>query len=78
MTTPELQPDVASITEAMERLHWDPRDLFISSFAYGRVGTESELRSYLATGTGLSPGQVNVLVATLNDGLRALGDHYRV
>lgn len=78
MATSEPQLHVESIAEALSRLYWDPRDLFISSFAYGHVGNEADLHRYLATGTGLTPAQVDVLVATLNDGLRALGDHYRV
>ena len=67
-----------TIAEAMSRLHWELRDLFISSLQYGEVGTEADLGAYLVTGEGLTPGRVGVIVATLNDGLLERGDSVRI
>ncbi|CAA9217636.1 MAG: hypothetical protein AVDCRST_MAG20-450 [uncultured Acidimicrobiales bacterium] len=79
MGTPEEpQPPSTVIGEAMSRLHWELRDLFISSLQFGEIGTEAALRAHLATGEGLTPMQLDVVVAALNDGLLIRGDPFRI
>ena len=70
--------DVAPIKEAMERLYWDVRDLYIACFQYGDIGTEADLRQHLDTGRHLRPEQHVILVVALNEGLMAQGDPLRI
>lgn len=74
----EPQPHQAAIEEAMSRLHMDLRALFICTLQYGEVGAEADLRAHLATGDGLTSAQLHVVIATLNDALRACGDTFRI
>ena len=71
-------PQWRSVHTAMERLHWDLRDLFIATLQYGNIGTEADLRKYLDTGDHLTPAQRGLVVATLNDGLLIQGDPFRI
>ena len=64
---------LVAVQEAMTLLHWGLRDLFISTFAYGNVGTEADLAHHLSSGNHLTPAQADVVVATLNDALRGIG-----
>lgn len=77
-TAKKPQPPESAIKEAMSRLHLDLRALFIWTLQYGEVGTEADLRAHLATGDGLTPAQLRVVIAALNDGLRACGDDFRI
>jgi hypothetical protein len=70
--------EIASVRAAMDRLWWDVRDLFVACLQYGDVGTEADLRAHLATGDRLTDAQHAVIVATLNDGLLAQGDAFRI
>ena len=72
------EQDVATIKAAMERLYWDVRDLYITCFQYGDIGTEADLREHLATGRHLRPEQHVVLVVAINEGLMAQGDPRRI
>ena len=69
---------VAVMQEAMTLLHWELRDLFNNTFAYGNVGTEAELSAHLRSGNHLDAAQSNIVLATLNDGLHAIGDPLRL
>ncbi len=73
-----MEQEVASIREAMERLYWDVRDLYIACFQYGDIGTEADLREHLDTGRHLRPEQHVVLVVALNEELLAQGDPHRI
>jgi hypothetical protein len=77
-TAEEPQQHGAAIGEAMARLDWELRDLFISSLGYGEIGTEAGLGAHLATGRGLTRVQLDVIIATLNDGLLGRGDPFRI
>ena len=70
--------EVTSIRQAMGRLYWDVRDLYIACFQYGDIGTEADLREHLDTGRHLRPEQHVVLVVALNEGLMAQGDPLRI
>ena len=72
------QRDVAPIREAMERLYWDVRDLYIACFQYGDIGTEADLREHLRTGRRLRSEQHVILVVAVNEGLMAQGDQHRI
>lgn len=79
MGTPEEpQPRGSPIGEAMARLDWELRDLFISSLQYGEIGTEAGLGTHLETGEGLTQVQLDIVAAALNDGLLVRGDPFRV
>lgn len=79
-TMPEeaVEQDVTPIREAMDRLQWDPRDLYVACFQYGDVGTEADLGEHLATGRHLRPEQHVVLLVALNEGLMVRGDPHRI
>jgi hypothetical protein len=70
--------DVGAISDAMDRLYWDVRDLYITCSQYGDIGTEADLREHLVTGRRLRPEQHVVLVVAVNEGLMSQGDPHRV
>ena len=69
---------VADMRQAMARLHWELRDLFVAAIGHGNVGTETDVARHLRTGTHLTCPQASVLVATLDDALMTIGDPFRV
>lgn len=76
---PAVIAHLAAATKvAMGLLHWELRDLFLNTFAYGSVGTEADVAEHLRTGDHLSPTQASVLHATLNDALRDINSTFRV
>ena len=68
----------AAMSEAMARLHWSLRDLFVAASSYGSVGAELDVGIHLRTGTQLTGAQAGVLMATLNDALFSVQDPFRV
>ena len=66
------------VRDAMEILHWELRDLFINTFAYGSVGTEAQVAEHLSTGNTLNAAQAAVIIATLNDALLSINSTFRV
>ena len=69
---------VADVRRDMTLLHWELRDLFISSFAYGSAGAEADVAEHLRTGNHLTPAQSAIIHATLNDALMDIDSPFRV
>lgn len=68
----------ADTQKAMTLLHWELRDLFINTFAYGNAGTEADVAEHLRTGDHVTPAQAAVIQAALNDALRGINSPFRV
>ena len=69
---------VSAVRDAMDRLGWSHRDLYVASVAYGTVGDEDDVRLHLIDGDHLGSYERVVVVATLNDALMDRGDKFRV
>ena len=66
------------VQDAMTILHWELRDLFINTLAYGSAGTEAQVAEHLRTGNTLNAAQAAVIIATLNDALISIDSTFRV
>lgn len=51
----------------MQRLGWNPRELYLAALNYGDVGSLHDVQEHLRTGDHLSPEQKYYLATALRD-----------